>query len=216
MKNSVKTKILLPMKNFVKIETWLSMLLLFSSALFLTSCEKDEAKPKVEGEYALGDKGPAGGFIFYINPNYQTDGWRYLEAAPADLGEMTWGTVNFAVQGAKGTAVGTGEQNTMDIVVSDPSDNTAADACANYSIVTDGVTYDDWFLPSRDELEEIFNNLRLKGVGNFYLNENNEYEAYWTSSQADAEQCWGKCFETLITMGGLKEYPLYVRPVRAF
>ena len=34
--------------------------------------------------YALGDTGPAGGFIFYENPNYAADGWRYLEAAPFD------------------------------------------------------------------------------------------------------------------------------------
>ena len=216
MKKSVKIKNPETMKSLVNVKTWLSVLVLFSSVLFLTSCEDDEEPAKIAGDYALGDKGPAGGFIFYINPNYQTDGWRYMEAAPDDLGEMTWGTTDFAVQGAAGTAVGTGKQNTIDIVNGDPSDNTAADACANYNIAKDGVTYDDWFLPSRDELEEIFNNLRLKGIGNFYLNENNEYEAYWTSSQADAEQCWGKCFETLITMGGLKEYPLYVRPVRAF
>ena len=33
--------------------------------------------------YALGDIGPAGGYIFYENPNYAADGWRYLEAAPS-------------------------------------------------------------------------------------------------------------------------------------
>ena len=35
-------------------------------------------------EYAPGDIGPAGGWIFYVNPNYAKDGWRYLEAAPFD------------------------------------------------------------------------------------------------------------------------------------
>jgi hypothetical protein len=35
-------------------------------------------------EYEVGDVGPAGGFIFYKNPNYASDGWRYLEAAPFD------------------------------------------------------------------------------------------------------------------------------------
>lgn len=35
-------------------------------------------------EYEPGDTGPAGGFIFYKNPNSAADGWRYLEAAPVD------------------------------------------------------------------------------------------------------------------------------------
>ncbi len=34
--------------------------------------------------YSIGDTGPAGGFICYINPNYENDGWLYLEAAPED------------------------------------------------------------------------------------------------------------------------------------
>jgi DUF1680 family protein len=34
--------------------------------------------------YSIGDVGPAGGFIFYENPNHNRDGWRYLEAAPFD------------------------------------------------------------------------------------------------------------------------------------
>ena len=32
--------------------------------------------------YALRSTGPAGGLIFYENPSWATDGWRYLEAAP--------------------------------------------------------------------------------------------------------------------------------------
>jgi hypothetical protein len=38
--------------------------------------------PVVPTVYKIGDKGPAGGWIFYDKGN-RTDGWRYLEAAPA-------------------------------------------------------------------------------------------------------------------------------------
>ena len=35
-------------------------------------------------DYKVGDEGPAGGIIFYDKGEY-SDGWRYLEAAPADV-----------------------------------------------------------------------------------------------------------------------------------
>ena len=51
-------------------------------------------------EYAPGDTGPAGGLIFYVNPNYATDGWRYLEAAPFDQSAgAKWGCFRKAIHG---------------------------------------------------------------------------------------------------------------------
>ncbi|MDR3059667.1 MAG: DUF1566 domain-containing protein, partial [Prevotella sp.] len=103
-------------------------------------------------------------------------------------------------------------KNTLDIIKGDPSDNTAAGICANYSIVRNNVTYDDWFLPSKDELELIFVNLRQVNVGNWPKDELGEYFAYWTSSESGPNTAWGKCFQTLVTMGGEKYYPLSIRP----
>ena len=51
-----------------------------------------------------GDVGPAGGLIFYVNPNYAADGWRYLEAAPFDQSAgAKWGCFRRAIPGARGT-----------------------------------------------------------------------------------------------------------------
>ena len=55
-------------------------------------------------EYSPGDTGPAGGLIFYVNPNSATDGWRYLEAAPFDQSAgAPWGCFRTVIPGARGT-----------------------------------------------------------------------------------------------------------------
>jgi hypothetical protein len=68
-------------------------------------------------EYNIGDTGPAGGFIFYINPKYENEGWRYLEAATSNLPgnnndyEIQWDyrdSANQVAIGATATATGTG------------------------------------------------------------------------------------------------------------
>jgi len=86
-------------------------------------------------DYALRDTGPAGGLIFYDKGSY-SGGWRYLEAAPSDqhyMGDYTvgWGCYGTLITGADGIAVGTGEQNTIDIENGCATAGTAADICAN-------------------------------------------------------------------------------------
>ena len=129
--------------------------------------------------YALRDTGPSGGWIFYINPNAGTDGWKYLEASPENMAPSSWGTSYEYVDGADGTAVGTGKQNTIDIILGDTAADKAADRCASYSVVSGSVTYDDWFLPSKYELNEMFLELRQYGIGGFVTN-----DKYWSSSEA--------------------------------
>src|SRR5579862_2233264 len=58
-----------------------------------------------KAEYAIGDTGPAGGLIFYENPKYLAEGWRYLEAAPYDQSAgAKWGCFRQLIAGARGTA----------------------------------------------------------------------------------------------------------------
>src|SRR3546814_13809929 len=68
-------------------------------------------------DYAVGDVGPAGGLIFYRNPHVARDGWRYLEAMPFDQSQgATWGCFRREIEGARGTAIGTGQRNTADML----------------------------------------------------------------------------------------------------
>ena len=176
--------------------------------------------------YALRDIGPAGGYIFYDKGNYlkadfiivKASGngtvpitptysdWRYLEAASSDSPSAEWGCDGTLIPGADGTAVGTGEQNTIDIEAGCTTPDTAADICANLSLGG----YTDWFLPSKDELNLMYENLKVSGVGGFagYY--------YWSSSEYGAHYAWYQNFYNGNQNNYLKYGTYRVRAVRAF
>jgi hypothetical protein len=127
--------------------------------------------------FSVRDTGPAGGLIFYDKGSF-SEGWRYLEAAPASTETRTtadylWGGWGIVVNGADGTAIGTGRQNTADIVAqfgaTEPYEGKAyvAKACDDLSVTNGGATYSDWFLPSVYEVREMHVNLNRHGVGGF-------------------------------------------------
>ncbi len=178
--------------------------------------------------YVLGDIGPAGGYIFYDKGNYYKadfrivkaapdpvpitptySDWRYLEAAPSDQSpKLEWGCYGEAISGADGTAVGTGEQNTIDIETGCTTPGTAADICANLSLSG----YSDWFLPSKDELNLMYTNLKLFGVGGF------ADILYWSSSEFYPLylNAWVQSFGSGTQFNNTKNINYQVRAVRAF
>jgi hypothetical protein len=75
--------------------------------------------------------------------------------------------------------------------------------------VANGIT--DWWLPSRNELAKMQENLNEKGVGGF------AYAGYWSSSESDVGNAWNQYFDDgNQNYSDLKAFTSYVRPVRAF
>ena len=165
-------------------------------------------------DYKPGDVGPAGGFIIFVNPNYAADGWRYLEAAPFDqCAGATWGCFRRLIDGARGTAVGTGKQNTRDMLMACTESGSAAHLCVNLSV--NGVH--GWFLPSRDELALMYRHLKTAGIGAFGDGRGTDNFTYWASSQTSADMAAHIDFGDLGRVhGDDKDFPRRVRAITAF
>jgi len=130
--------------------------------------------------YALGDTGPAGGLVFY-DKGSMSDGWRYLEAAPSNQSTgIQWYNGNSVVTGATATGAGSGRANTSTIISKQGTGNYAAALCDK--LVLGG--FDDWFLPSKDELNLMYTNLRKAGRGGFGS------AWYWSSSEYTKLSAW--------------------------
>jgi hypothetical protein len=131
---------------------------LFSAAVFMFN--NIDAKAV---EYKIGDKGPAGGWIFYDKGDSK-GGWRYLEAAPEDQGSNAfYGCVNtYKVRGNSNKEIGKGIVNTRAILKGCKEAGIAARLCSQYR----GGGKKDWFLPSKDELNLMFINLYKNKIGN--------------------------------------------------
>jgi hypothetical protein len=148
--------------------------------------------------YEVGDTGPAGGIVFYVS----NEGLNGLEAAPADQGQAQWGCYSTLISGAYGTVVGTGEQNTADIIAG-CDETTAASVASAYG--------PGWYLPSLDELNLLYTQQGV--VGGFA-----SLNIYWSSSQVSAGDAWSQLFDDgrQFDDGFIKLYSLRVRAVRDF
>lgn len=156
------------MKNFGFPRHVLIVGILFVSALIALRISSAQ-----ERTYKIGDRGPAGGWIFYDKGD-STGGWRYFEAAPDDQGTAIWGCLNVNEITGFETEVGTGKINTERIIKQCNEEDTAAQLAVRYK--GGGVT--DWYLPSVGELRLMRDNLAKNDGKGF------KPESYWSSSFA--------------------------------
>ncbi|NOU22907.1 MAG: hypothetical protein HOO93_14200 [Methyloglobulus sp.] len=162
--------------------------------------------------YAIGDTGPAGGIVFYLT---DTTGLHGLEAAPVDLGPAEWGCSSTAINGADNHDVGSGAQNTLDILTAGCTyPGIAARLADDYSLND----HDDWYLPSIDDLYVMSNSIGptapapLANAGHFA----DGLAGHWSSSEYGSFSAWSWNFISNSAAWLGKNNLLYVRPVRTF
>jgi len=161
--------------------------------------------------YKIGDTGPAGGLIFYDKGN-NSGGWRYLEAAPVEAEfQAVWRvSTNTKVDNTQ-TTIGSGKRNTQLIVEKFKQTSGEWDTAAQKADALVFGGFDDWFLPSRDELDQMYGNLKRRNLGDF------KNDWYWASSaQSDdahrqdfSDGKLNTAFNSLYST-----YKSYVRPIR--
>jgi hypothetical protein len=186
------------------------------SASPVTPAAESAAAVEAADDYRVGDTGPGGGVVFYDAGSTQSWG-RYLEAGPL-LPPTEWCGEDWEldVPGTQAT-IGAGAANTE--LMADACVSGAARSVSDY----DGGGKTDWFLPSKDELNELYE--QRDAVGGFGLPSNDwsSFESYWSSTQSDASSspgsadvAWVQYFDGGEQSDDCKCNFYGVRPIRAF
>jgi hypothetical protein len=149
-----------------------------------------------------------GGKVFYVYDN----GKHGLIAATSDqsTGIRWYGGSNTNTR-ARADWVGAGLKNTALIIANQGAvdgNAFAATVCNEYSVTVDGVTYGDWYLPSKNELNLLY--LQKSVVGGFASN------VYWSSTEYASISAWYQDFGNGDQYLDFKVVTFYVRAIRAF
>jgi len=196
-----------------KQHTTIATLLLFSIGLLFSSNTFALFTHQIGETYG-------GGKVFYVYDG----GLHGLIAALADQGPSNgtqWDNGDSKLTGTTGDGVGAGAMNTVIIAATqldddedDEMDDTpngkfAAKRCADYSVKgADGVTYGDWYLPSKAELNLLY---KQKAVVGGFAN-----ATYWSSTETSSNNAWSQYFLNGQQGNNRKFKPFRVRAIRAF
>ena len=174
----------------------------------LTACSSQEERTKaVVGDFR------DGGVVFYIDPSDNTHG---LVCAIGDkVIDARWYNGSLLSTGAVATDVGRGSENTSTIITS--QGETEFNYAAGIARAYNGDGFNDWFLPSKNELNEMFlnkdviNAIAIENGGTSFLS-----DYYWSSTEKNEEYSWAQNFGYGNQFTTYKGGTLFVRAIRAF
>ena len=193
---------------------------------------------------AVGVQGPGGGTVFYVDTEGKYGDFDYLEVAPADASINTfWSTttprcglladtncrtafLTTSGEAPNYVAMGTGRAATAAIVARhDAGGVSKADYAAGVADAYTTPTASDWFLPSKDELNEVWKYARNTGqaagagavcAGGVVREDVFASYYYWSSSEDAGYYAWVQSFSGGSQYTNFKATRFNVRPVRAF
>ena len=159
------------------------------------------------GKHTIGET-YGGGIVFYVYDN----GRHGLIAATSDQSTgIRWFGDLYSFTRARADGVGAGLKNTAIIIANQGHVDGAAFAatvCNEYTVTIGGVTYGDWYLPSKFELKLLY--LQNSAVGGFAST------YYWSSSEHDMYYAWDQHFGGGYQYSSYKSSIRHVRAIRAF
>jgi hypothetical protein len=176
----------------------------------------------IDEPYAIGDF-TASGVVFYIaSPPVDLDGDGDLDnglvaAIANQSATIQWYNGQYIETGATGIAIGTGASNTNAIIAAQGATETAY--AAGLARAYRGGGFNDWFLPSKDELNEMYTNkakIDQTATANGGANISYDYY-YWSSTENDSLSAWRQYFNAGFQgVNTDKDKRNIVRAVRAF
>jgi sensor c-di-GMP phosphodiesterase-like protein len=192
------------------------------AALVLTESQITDLKKYLESEtdpsvvkYSVGDWAQ-GGVVFWVDET----GQHGLVASKWDLGYLvTWYNGTYLHTEAHGKGVYAGKMNTTLIVAKQGHMSIvyAAGACASLKVGFKGVLYGDWYLPSIDELNMMYNERETINA-TALANGGRAFEAdlYWSSTEENQDLAYRRSFVIDYVTEYVKDSKSAVRPIRAF
>ena len=168
--------------------------------------------------YSVGDFAQ-GGIVFWVDET----GQHGLVCAKEDQSiGVRWYAGTYGVTRATGDGPFSGELNTSIIIssqvsIGDDGADYAAQICNDLQITESGKTYGDWYLPSKEELNLMYQNkATIDATAGANGGSSFASAYYWSSTETSNGYAWGQYFDSGTQLSYRKDYTGYVRAIRAF